>query len=69
MQEAHSILSSLTGDRTQVPCSGNAVLTPGPPGESPDLHFTKPWWINRIRAHVQISSWSGRQVRGVEAYI
>ena len=68
-QEAHSILSSLTGDRTQVPCSGNTVLTPGPPGKSPDLPFTKPWWINRIRAHVQISSWSGRQVRGVEAYI
>ena len=28
-------LSSLTGDQTQTPCTGSAVLATGPPGKSP----------------------------------
>ena len=41
LQEAHSILSSLTGDRTQVPCSGNAVWLPWTTRRIPRLAFYK----------------------------
>lgn len=34
-------LSSPTTDRTWVPCSGNAVLTTGPPGQSQVIHSIK----------------------------
>ena len=34
-------LSSPSTDRTWVPCSGNAVLTTGPPGKSQVIHSIK----------------------------